>query len=549
MRKLLLTLSISVVALFAVSCGFGKDAFTDLRVEAGISVPLGSIVLTDSSLFALAGDFSRDLHVNPTTKVLYVLIDDSLSLINQSSFNTIFQFGTQNLRFSVSSGLPPSPVDVTFEIPNGVEQTISINLPSGERLDEMVFASGSVRLAMDNAAGKDYSQMRVTVPQIINTKTNQPLVLTVGNAIAITKDYVIKPIQNAQYSNGFTCIFSGRAPIVTDFEGTVVITLDGMQSAKGYFGRKEIIAPTITLSVSDEFEQFINMVEYLYFDDPKLVFDILNQYDAPMLAELTRLEISGESLNLKEGYNSFFVPAKGKTTFVLSNDNTVSGKQLSALIGTDFRNFVVNVNAVMNPTMGDLVGISNVPSDYVAPLYNSFSISDSLFGSYAVTIPFNAIMKNARFEQEIDIDLGSIFSEGINVSEFAFGFCGSNSMPLDIAINAFVKQGNEKLMVFDQPIVIPASLSKNEVNATPSVIEGAQMLVATVKKESLDLLLNSDKLFFELATSTKDADSGQAVQIFSPSAIELKVLVGTKLDLQLTSKGMTPQGKVIRLSN
>lgn len=554
MRKVLLLTAILIGSLLTVSCGFNKDSFADLRVEAGISMPLGSIVLSDSSLFALAGDITSDLHINPETKVLYVLIDDSLALIDKSSFNSIFNFGMQNFQFAVSSGftIPPVPGNDLRPIPDGVKQTVYCDLPNGERLDNMNFGSGYVEFYINNPDRKDFSQIKVTVDEIIDIRTGKPIVITFGRRFIISSFHQVKPTHSNDKFNGFTFTFSGDAPLVPEFRGNVTIQLEDLQSAVGFFGRKEILAPTITLSVSDEFEQFINMFDYLYFADPHLVFDILNQYDAPMLAKLDQLKISGEALELKEGFDSFFIPSKGRATFVLSNQNTVSGNQLSDLIGTDFKNFVVNVNAVMNPTQNDLqyLSPSHRPENYVQPTVNSFSITDSLFGSYAVTIPFDAILRNARFEQEIDLDMTSILGGSIDLSQFAFGFYGENSMPLDIVISAYVKEGNYKTMLFDNPVKIPASVSVNTLPAIPSQIEAGQMLVAEVKPEALKMLVDSKKIYFELATSTKGADapSPEAVKIFSPSAIKLNVLVGTKLDLQLTGKGLAPQGKVISLS-
>lgn len=555
MKKALLTTAIAGASMLTVSCGFKPDLMTDLRVEAGISMPLGSISLTDSTLFALAGDFASQLHVNPTDQVIFVNLSDSLSLIDQERFNSIFTFGEQyfdiEIDMSGSIILPPGgfPSGVLIPVPAGIEQSMSLDLPGGERLDEVIFGAGNVRLVMENQASSDYSQLLITIPEIVNIKTGQPLVIKAGQNFAITKDYKIKPKQSGGYTNAFTFKLSGSVPPVTKIKGRVIIMLNNLQDATGFFGRKEVRSPQITLSVSPEFEEFVDMVGKLYFADPKLVFDIRNQYEAPMIVKLDKLEMSGEVLQFKTGYDSFFVPSEGTAQFVLTNANTVNGKQLSQLIGTQFKNFVVDVNAVMNPSLDDISKLINPPPGYVVPTSNSFAMADSLFGSYSVTIPFNAVMEDARFEQELDLDLSSIVGGQVTVSQFAFGFSGTNSMPLDITINAYIKEGGRDIMIFDTPILIPASMSKNQFVAIPSVITGPQMLVTEVKKEMLDKLFKSKKLYFEFSASTKDAASGEPVKIFSPSSIDLNVLVGTVLDLQLTSKGQATKGNVVRLTN
>lgn len=524
------------ISAFTLLVGCGpKDMLDDIHVEINTSLPLGSLNFSDSTLFALAGDFSSSLVVDKN-HVLGVRLDDSITLVDEKKFEMIFNMPVQDIQVYLTLPQLPIPDGTMTPIPeNYGKLTSPINLPNGERVDSVVFSSGSVTVNLASAG--DLSKVYVTIPEIISNITKLPLRLKPGQTAQIDRTYAFVPHHKADQSNIITLVFDGQVPYSSQIEVNAVVAFSGLRYAMGYFGRKEIKAPSVTIFTTNEFNEFASMIDYLYFDTPTIDFKIFNQYDAPMLLTIDTLDISGQQVLLREGYNRFFVGAKQVTNLSISNENTVNGKQLSQLINKNFKQFKVNINAIMNPTVAEVGSMSD---GYVPPTYNKFSLRDSVFGTYAMGLPMNCVLQNLHFEQQIDLDMASVIGENSTVKQFAFAFTGKNYMPLDIAINAFVRENDTpdgaKTVLFEAPIVVPASATVNVFAATPWVIDGTNRQIVDIKSELLDKMTNSKRLFLELTVSTKNAAQRDIVKIFSPSAIELNVQIGTKLDFAIGNK-------------
>lgn len=525
MRKILL---LALTGLFVVGCGIKSDMFSDIHIEANTSLPLGTISFTDSTLFALAGDFSSQLTVS-ADHVLTVHLDDTLSLVDRKKLDKVFKLQEQIKTFSIATQGAPSGV-ITLD---GASIDYSMVVPNNERIDRAIFAQMTVAVSIEG--DEDKSDVMVTFPEIVNIKTGIPLTVSVGQDVVIGTDYAIVPQQTSTIVNGLTTLFSGTIPYVSDLKGEIRIVLENLQYFEGYLGRKQVLSPSKIISTTPEFKEFASKVDYLYFANPKIVFRVANQYNAPMLFTIDTLHISGHPVKLTEGSTRFFVDANSSTQLIIGNENTVGGNQLSTLIDKYFTNFKIDVNTIINPSKAEVGSLSG---SYVEPTSNSFSATDSVFGTYSMIIPMDGVLENVHFEQELDVDLSSLNSKSSTVRAFAFAFTGTNHMPLDLSINAFVRAGDKpngaKTLLFSEPVQIASSIN-NAVNSTPSIVDGSNRKIVDIKEEALDQMFASKTIYLELTTSTKGAATREIIKIFSPSSLELNLQVGAKIDL-MTSK-------------
>lgn len=521
MRKILL---LTLTCLSVVGCGVKSDMFSDIHIQANTSMPLGSLSFTDSTLFALAGDFSSQLTVS-SDHILTINIDDSLSLVDRNKLDKVFKMPDQTKTFTiVTQGVPGGVISL-----DGASINYTMIVPNNERIDSTIFAQVAVIVNIEGT--QDKSNVRATFSEIVNIQTGVPLTVPIGQTINIGSNYAIVPQQTSTIKNGLTIMLSGTMPYVSELKGETKIGPKDLQYLNGYLGRKEVLSPSITISSTQEFKEFASMVDYIYFVNPKIVFNIENQYNAPMMFTIDTLQISGRPVDLKTGSNRFFLNAYAKTQFIITNQNTVSGNQLSTLIDKNFTSFKVDVNTVMNP---DKAEVGALDGSYIEPTHNSFSATDSVVGTYAMSIPMDGVLENVHFEQELDIDISSLNSANSTIRAFAFAFTGKNYMPLDISINAFVRAGDQpdgaKILLFKEPVRIASSLN-NTINATPSVIDGSNRKIVDIKDEALDKMFASKKIYLELTTSTRNATSREIIKIFSPSSLELGLQVGAKIDL------------------
>ncbi len=546
MRKILSAIVLLCAVVLFTQCGFDKSRFENVSVEATFGLPLGSLTISDSLLFALSGDISNDMEVSDNGLLKLNMID-TLDLINSTTFSTLFDFSpaSQEMQIEIDnsflSSIPGGTADGTLiELVSPITIDAGLDMGTGVVIDKVVLAYSSVYLQV--ASGYDLSELSIEIPSYINQSTSEPLVVSLNSYKQLTENYELTLAQTPN-ANNLQLVLSGKVPYGLIKSGVLDIKLtfnfNNMVSATGYFGHTEVTnTPLVTYDVNDEFKEFSSMVEYIYFRDPQVKMKIFNEFDTPVAVDIATLNISGEDIVFKDGYDRFFVAAEDSTVFSLTNESTVSGVQFSNLINTEFEELKLQPHAILNPTIDDINQIAeeNRPANYVQSTSNSVYSDKTIRLEYTIVLPFDIVMINARFSESVKLDLSDLFVDSDKpIKELAFGFTGTNSLPLEFSLNAYLDKECTK-SIFNTDVFVPASVSTNVLPAVVGEIKPEEMLIVEVPMDVLDAVMESTQIYFEFRTTTKGADKNNpretAVQVLSPTLLDLNVVLGTSLEFQ-----------------
>ena len=328
-----------------------------------------------------------------------------------------------------------------------------------------------------------------------------PVVLTPGEVLNLTPDYVLVP----EAGNRIRIAFEGRVPQMNTLVGTVEMRGCETEYIAGFFGRRELSRVERTIRATG-FGDFIKDAEYVRFDRPELKVELRNAYNAPMLAVVESLRVDGREIDLKEGQN-------GRLLYI-------APRAVSELVAT----------------AQDLQ-----QSDYQTPDHNSMVVDDTLGGMFAMRLPLDGVLDRVSFEQELEVDLGDLNKEDLDYEKLTFMLSGTNTMPIDWSISVSVReQGSwRQVSLFDDPVEFPSSqnnLPPDDPAFRPGVVDQSNLIVRSLSAEQIDLLLNARKLYLKLTATTLGASERQAVKIYTPSELDLSIVVGAELDFTLNEK-------------
>lgn len=532
MKKLLL-----IPIIFLMGCG--RTDFSHIHVEPNTSFPVGTASLSDSSLFAFS-DLQDVLHKNSNGVMVFSLTDKT-TLINKNTISNIVDIRSQDYDFSFTlpsmPSLPPGLLEREIDLPSeGFTTLLYFNSGSeNEILTELIFNRGKIDLTIES--DKPFNNLYGYFKQI--TRNGKPLEFRVGIPVLLDDKCVIAPAKIKGNDNALELVLKGSVPMVSSFSGHVKITSDDVKSVEGFFGRKVINSVETKIELSEPgFQEFMASTKYMYFADPQFEINLYNGYDIPMLLDLAKMNIDGKSIGLKQGLGSskFLVEPFKTTKIQINNKSTLSGSGLSDAITKDFNIVEIVVDAIANPTKVD-VGNPN----YVEPKINSIVMQNEVGVEYKVDVPFDLVLEGVKISQTTDLDLSELKGDRHNnFEEFAIAISGKNELPLDLKLQPYVTSDNTengfRTYLFNEPIFISGTKSKlkpTDAGFVPFVFERENRIVRKVDQKSLDVLLDSKKLFLEFETSTVNAQNKEAVNIFSPSKVDLLISIGLKADIIL----------------
>lgn len=529
MKKRLLILG--AVALLAAACT-EKGMFQNIHIYPNTSLPIGNISATDSALFELAG-IQKNMHVGEDGVLTFIDSTD-LTLSGVGVGTSLIEVPTQH--FDLYKTLPTLPqVSGFIDLPQGVvTETFALTGLDGTTVDTVIFSEGSFVVninGLEGVAGYDKSELQVEVPNLIHN--DQPVRLTPGVPLELGPDYMLV----LGTGNQITTRFEGRVPVMTALEGGVDVNGGTIEYIAGFFGRKAISSVSRVIDAGD-LAEFSQNADYVRFDHPEVVFWLNNEYNAPLMADITSLRVNDTPVALKPGLEGqyIWIAPQSITKIVINNEKTVSGNGLTEALTKDFNQLAVDVNTILNPTATDL----NDPT-YEAPDHNSMGVADTLGGAFTVEIPLVGVLDNVSFDQELAVDLHNLNKNETTYEELALSLSGSNSLPLELTIMVSVQEPGSDVLVplFDEPVVFPSSVNNlrpDDPAFLPGIIDDKNLIVRSLDADKIDLLLRADKLYLKMSATSLDAAARTSATIFSPSELDLRIMAGAKLDYTLNGK-------------
>lgn len=529
MKKQLLALGILMT--LATACT-QKGMFDNIHVYPNTSLPLGNITATDSALFELAG-IQKNMHVGEDGILTFIDSTD-LTLSGVGVGTSLIDVPTQH--FDIYKIIPTLPQVGDFtDLPQGmVTETFTLTGLDGATVDTVIFSNGSFEVninGLDGVAGYDKSELQVVVPNLLYNK--QSVTVTPGIPLQLGPEYMLV----LESGNRMTVRFEGRVPTMTALEGGVDIQGGNIEYIAGFFGRKAISSVSRTIDAGD-LAEFSQNADYVRFDHPEVVFWLNNEYNAPLMADITSLRVNETPIDLKPGLEGeyIWIAPKSITKIVINNDKTISGNGLTEALTKDFNRLSVDVNTILNPIAADL----GDPT-YVAPTHNSMAANDTLGGAFTVEIPLTGVLDNVSFDQELEVDLHELNKDESTYEELSLSLSGTNSLPLELSIMLSVREGGSEVSVplFDEPVVFPSSINNlppDDPAFQPGVINEQNLIVRSLDADKIDLLLNAEKLYLKMTATSLNAASRNSATIFSPSELNLRIMAGAKLDYTLNGK-------------
>lgn len=522
---------IAIIAstILVTSC-VEKNAFKDIHVYPDTSLPIGSISVSDSTIFAMAQ--IREGMTVGEDGVITFHFSENAGLSEPGASTPIFTFEAQHL--DINESLPQLPPGINFI---DITTPIELNFPlSGVgddvKIHKMSFVDGYIDLQIDglNVPGYNPDELLITIPEI--DVNGSPLVIHSGDRIALTPETPM----HLDSDNIMKVYISGRIPVMTTLTGSLVLDPQGeVYSAEGYFGRTEISNVSLSLLAPTGFEDFVSQINYVHFENPAVELHVFNQYDVPIMARMDKLIFDGVTeVNIKPGLNTqtLYIPPMGEGKIVINNQSTIGGNELSDAITKDFKKVQVVISSVSNPTAEDL----GDPT-YIAPTVNSMTMDDRIAGKVVTDVPLDCVIDKLGFTDLVKVDLRQLVKDDLSYQRLDFTLSGYNQLPLDMVITPYINAADGSLIkVFDEPLIFPASINNMRPTQTgflPSVIGRDNIISRTIPSAMIDQLLKSSRLTLDFTTSTKGADQRTPVKIFSPAELNLQLTIGARADITL----------------
>lgn len=524
MRKII-PLALTALTLLA-AC---NEDTNNLHIQANTSLPLGTMTVSTEKLLSLA-NIDDQIKPNDENVVQFTMSNEN-QLLDNTNFNEILNIPNQQFNISIPTTTIPKPPGTPAFIPIPIPITEKVDFTglTDEIIKKLILKDG--RVSIQNKGTSDFSKLTITIPQI--KKNNVPIILTSGTNIILDDTYTIEPTNNS-----IDIVLTGQIPsTTTSIDLDVKIDIDEIQSAQGFFGRKETDELNTDLSIDKgEFDIFLKNTDFIYFADPQINVTVKNSYNVPIMAKLTKIAVNGIPIQFKTGLNSdrFLITGEGKSNLKINNSRTVSGSGLSDAITKDFNSIAITVETIVNPTADDLLDTS-----YTPPTDNEINNTDTATAIYDIDIPFDVTIKNLTITDKTDVDLSSLLPEEHQYNEIAFAISGTNSLPLDITVNTYITHNDlpdgTKIQLFDDGFNIGSKPDKLD----PFVIDKTVPIIKKVNAQTITQLLKAKALFFELTSSTsgaaekEDPSTAKPVKLYMDSELMLNITLGADANISL----------------
>jgi len=501
----------------------------NLQMQVNTTLPLGTMTVSTEKLLSLA-NIEDQIKPNEQNVVQFTLSDQN-QLLDNTNFDDILDLPNQQFTISVApAGIPNIPGLPTFiPIPQPITKNVQFTGLTNENITKLVLQKGM--LSIQTIGTADFSRLKITIPQI--KKNNVPITLTSGTNIILDDTYTIEPSNNS-----IDITISGEIPSnVSSIDLNILLDIDNIQSAQGFFGRKETPELKTSLSIDQgEFDKFLANTDFIYFANPQINVTVKNSFNVPIMAKLAEIAINGIPIQFKAGLGSdrFLINNEGNSNLTINNIQTLNGKGLSEAITKNFNSIALTIETIINPTANDLLD-----PNYIAPTINEINNTDIAIVNYDIEIPFHVTIKNLTITDKTDIDLSSLLPSEHKYNEITFAISGTNSLPLDLTINAYITHNDQpdgiKIHLFDSSFKIGSTPDK----LNPFVIDRTLPIIKKVNAETISQLLKAKALYFELISSTSgvkgavDLNNVDPVKLYIDSELKLNITLGADANISL----------------
>lgn len=538
LRKLLTMISVAVAL---TSCGFDRSGFDNLVFDGELSLPVANLNISDSLLVAMFGDIAGNISAADDGILQYTL-SDTITAVAKESLNNVYEIPTQSFNFTadLTDFLAELSDDVdtlsTVTLPDSTIVRLPISLSENSRLtnkniriDRAVFSEGTISTSLDSSP-YDLSKVSITVLSLTDEYL-QPITLSSSEIHAFSELHTLTPYSTVDslslYTNFIEIALEGSLPYGAikggELSGLIEITLNSLEYLEGNLAQQIVSDSTdVHYFIPQDFNAFTALCTDLYLASPELIVEVTNPYDIPITAVARELNFGGTLLELSSEADRIYLDAKSTGSFTISNLSTISLTQLSELLSENFSALALQFDVIFEPT--------DSPA--------AINTSDEITIEYTLKVPFDFSVGELEFYQDMNIEL-DIYDEDdyIALKELTFGFSGSNSMPLDFELYVYIKDSyGDYIEVLDNPIKIAASESVNQLYATASTFEGEDMIIENVKSELLEDIKNYRKYYIKILAKSKDiaiGDKTSTVKMYHPSDVNLKIIVGTRIEIEI----------------
>ncbi len=517
MKKLFTLL---IPAIFAL-CSCDMD-MKEAKLPVNTTLPLTDFNISETTLLSWAG--LKD-EVNPGKDgVLEINKKMEMTIGTPADLKSIFTIADQNISIPVNlGGIVPAPVEIEINPPLKLEDPFVF--PAGYYIKSAQLDRGTISLRIMNSIS-DFSGTVCTVEQLTNNGI--PLTIRPGE-IKSLQGYKLEFKDNSSLA---TFVLSGKITAkagdnLSNIRLEANFTNLEIKEAEGFFGRN-VIAPQeeFTINIDKGVTDFFGNCEY-YLSDPHVKLRLNNTYDLPILVRISKLQIGGKEVELKNmtGGDKILVKPKAVTEYLLDNTSTVSGKGLSEAISLDMSRITVAFTVITNPTKED-TGDNN----YTPPAYNKISQLNNISVDEYITIPLDGWFTGIPFNHEFDMNLDIDDDEKV-YDYFKIAVICNNEMPLELDFTLKAVDGNSaEHILFSEPIVIPASngLNPRSGDFKPGVITEGNAAIRTIPGDKVKLLMQSNKLRFDIKGEMPKKEDGKSMKFYTRSNLQLKLIGNLK---------------------
>lgn len=531
-KKLLPLLTLISFLGYLTSCNGILD---NLKVETEISLPIGSSTISSTDIIENIGSIGSQLSTNEDSVLTYS-VSSNYTVIDNSNFATLFSIPVQSTDFLFPiPDLSTLPIVIDTSIAIDTTTTVLLTMPNNEVLDTVVFSNSTISIAIDEnlISSLGLENTLITIKQITDLNGNA-IVLEPNKPLLLDNNYTLIPLNTSNITNGLELQLTSNINLsqytaATGLSSTFNFEINNIISVTRELGTNSISNTEVEFTADNTLTDFLSDLDNLYFADPQISLEFDYGFETAAIISIDSFSISGTQIELKDSCSKLYIAPNATTIITISNASTTSGDQLSKLINSNFSNFSLTLSAIVNPSATEVALAGNAPSSYTQAQNYKIESTDKIDLDYKFTIPFDINVQGLSFEESMSLDLSDSDTDSFDVEQLALGFSTENALPFDITIQA--KLGDN--YIFENSITIPASLNTNSLNITPSVNSGADMIIAQIKQEYANELINSNNsLIFELSLSSKD---NSTVKLYNSSYLSLNLLIGTQLSFALNN--------------
>ncbi|MEQ6121947.1 hypothetical protein [Reichenbachiella sp. MALMAid0571] len=514
MRKLI---QLTILTLFLYGCNLGDleiDNLKDLTYSPSVAIPIGSASYTVKELIEDIDD--QEVEINEKDDLsLSIIYRDNSSFQISSDF---VSFGRIENNINYNLGLidsEPSPVSTTIPIP---KTTFTLEFPEetgGDLIDSLFYLSGMLSIEVTSTFEGTVDYIATTVgTKNINSVDDFSISSTVRENITDLNQTSLSNFKTVLNSNNgkneFEFVLEGninipvgaRTKASDNLDIKIVISEIEISQIFGDFGLTEVTLQNQSIDL-DFFEDFSSTG--LALNDPKVKFEITNEYGIPI-----KLDLSGMTARDNNG-NSVVLQGSIVDDGIEINAPTKAGETANTQIEISRANS--NIQDLLNMTPTNISvpinGTTN-PDGSPGPLFNNFLIDQSSI-EVAATVEIPLDVKMQDFSTEIDFDIDDIDLD--DAESLTIRVISTNELPLNGSVDLQILDTNGTLL---HEILNQIVLKSPVVDADGRVSTPAQSTTdITLSREGIDAFINGSKILAVVHASSFDAENDTFVKIFS----------------------------------